>query len=288
MRTPAQRRAAALAELARRAVGADPGRPTIAVTISVEDLQARSGSGRVDQTGVAIAAETRAAARVRRQRGAGRDRRCERAPRRRAWRAAPCRPRSAEPSPSATAVACSRAATGRRAGATGTTSSIGPRAGPPISPTWPSCAITTTRPCTKAAGRWPAPPTAAWRSRDPTARPCSRRDSRAERARPSASGDTMGAKSGGTTMAVQPTREDQFSFGLWTVGLAGARPVRRRHAAAARPGRDRAPARRARRVRRDLPRRRPRAVRRGRRRARAASSSGSAPRSTRPGSSCRW
>ena len=57
MRTPAQRRAAALAELARRAVGADPGRPTIAVTISVEDLQARSGSGRVDQTGVAISAE---------------------------------------------------------------------------------------------------------------------------------------------------------------------------------------------------------------------------------------
>ena len=45
MRTPAQRRAAALAELARRAVGADPGRPTIAVTISVDDLQARTGFG---------------------------------------------------------------------------------------------------------------------------------------------------------------------------------------------------------------------------------------------------
>ena len=57
MRTPAQRRAAALAELARRAVGADPGRPTIAVTISVDDLEARTGSGRVDETGVAISAE---------------------------------------------------------------------------------------------------------------------------------------------------------------------------------------------------------------------------------------
>ena len=34
---------------ARRAVGADPGRPTIAVTISVDDLEARTGSGRVDR-----------------------------------------------------------------------------------------------------------------------------------------------------------------------------------------------------------------------------------------------
>ncbi len=57
MRTPAQRRAAALAELARRAVGAEPGRPTIAVTIGLDDLEARSGSGRVDETGVAISAE---------------------------------------------------------------------------------------------------------------------------------------------------------------------------------------------------------------------------------------
>ena len=38
MRTPAQRRAAALAEVARRAVGAEPGRPTIAVTIGLDDL----------------------------------------------------------------------------------------------------------------------------------------------------------------------------------------------------------------------------------------------------------
>ena len=37
-RTPAQRRAAALAEVARRAVGAEPGRPTIAVTIGLDDL----------------------------------------------------------------------------------------------------------------------------------------------------------------------------------------------------------------------------------------------------------
>ncbi len=29
-------------------------------------------------------------------------------------------------------------------------------------------------------------------------------------------------------MAIQPTRDDKFSFGLWTVGWK-ARPVRRRH-----------------------------------------------------------
>jgi hypothetical protein len=57
-RTPAQRRAAALAEVARRAAGADPGRPTIAVTIGLDDLQIRAGSGRVDETGQAVAAET--------------------------------------------------------------------------------------------------------------------------------------------------------------------------------------------------------------------------------------
>ena len=47
--------------------------------------------------------------------------------------------------------------------------------------------------------------------------------------------------------------------------LAGPRPVRRRHPAAARPGRGRAPAGRARRLRRHLPRRRPDPVRRRRR-----------------------
>jgi hypothetical protein len=57
-RTPAQRRAAALAEVARRAAGADPGRPTIAVTIGLDDLQIRAGSGRVDETGQPVAAET--------------------------------------------------------------------------------------------------------------------------------------------------------------------------------------------------------------------------------------
>ena len=57
-RTPAQRRAAALAEIARRAVGAQVGRPTIAVTIGLEDLHARSGTGRVDQTGAAVSPET--------------------------------------------------------------------------------------------------------------------------------------------------------------------------------------------------------------------------------------
>ena len=57
-RTPAQRRAAALAEIARRAMGAQVGRPTIAVTIPFEDLEARSGTGRVDETGAAVSAET--------------------------------------------------------------------------------------------------------------------------------------------------------------------------------------------------------------------------------------
>ena len=56
--TPAQRRAAALAEIARRAMGAQVGRPTIAVTIPFEDLEARSGTGRVDETGAAVSAET--------------------------------------------------------------------------------------------------------------------------------------------------------------------------------------------------------------------------------------
>ena len=54
--------------------------------------------------------------------------------------------------------------------------------------------------------------------------------------------------------------------------LAGPRPVRRRHPRAARPGRDRAPAGRARCLRRDLPRRRPGAVRQRRRRPRRRTS----------------
>ena len=43
-RTAAQRRAAALAEVVRRAVGAEPGRPTIAVTIGLDDLDDATGS----------------------------------------------------------------------------------------------------------------------------------------------------------------------------------------------------------------------------------------------------
>ncbi len=57
-RTPAQRRAAALAEVIRRAVGAEPGRPTITVTISLDDLAGGTGSGHVDDTGEPVAAET--------------------------------------------------------------------------------------------------------------------------------------------------------------------------------------------------------------------------------------
>ncbi|HMK10799.1 MAG TPA: DUF222 domain-containing protein [Acidimicrobiales bacterium] len=56
-RTPAQRRAAALAEVIRRATGAERGRPTITVTIGLDDLTGRSGSGTVDATGRAISAE---------------------------------------------------------------------------------------------------------------------------------------------------------------------------------------------------------------------------------------
>ena len=58
MRTPAQRRAAALAEIARRGAGGETGRPTIAVTIPFEDLNARSGTGRIDETGAAVSPET--------------------------------------------------------------------------------------------------------------------------------------------------------------------------------------------------------------------------------------
>ncbi len=69
-----------------------------------------------------------------------------------------------------------------------------------------------------------------------------------------------------------PTRDDKFTFGLWTDRLAGTRPVRRRDPPAPRPGRVGAPPRRARRVRRHVPRRRPHPVRRRRRRARPSTS----------------
>ena len=57
-RTAAQRRAAALAEVIRRAVGAEPGRPTIAVTIGLDDLANATGCGHVDDTGEPVPAET--------------------------------------------------------------------------------------------------------------------------------------------------------------------------------------------------------------------------------------
>jgi Domain of unknown function (DUF222)/HNH endonuclease len=57
-RTAAQRRAAALAEVIRRAVGADPGRPTITVTIGLDDLTATTGSGHLDDTGEPVHPET--------------------------------------------------------------------------------------------------------------------------------------------------------------------------------------------------------------------------------------
>ncbi len=57
-RTAAQRRAAALAEVVRRAVGAEPGRPTVSVTISFDDLAAGIGGGHVDETGEPLHPET--------------------------------------------------------------------------------------------------------------------------------------------------------------------------------------------------------------------------------------
>ena len=61
----------------------------------------------------------------------------------------------------------------------------------------------------------------------------------------------------------QPTPADKFSFGLWTVGLAGPRPLRRRHPAAHGPRRGRLPPGRAGRLGRHLPRRRPHPLRLG-------------------------
>jgi hypothetical protein len=57
-RTAAQRRAAALAEVIRRAVGAEPGRPTVTVTIRLDDLAGGEGPGHVDDTGEPVPAET--------------------------------------------------------------------------------------------------------------------------------------------------------------------------------------------------------------------------------------
>ena len=65
-------------------------------------------------------------------------------------------------------------------------------------------------------------------------------------------------------MTVQPTRDDKFTFGLWTVGWQARDPFGDA-TRGPRPGRDGAPARRARRVRRHVPRRRPHPVRRRRR-----------------------
>ena len=59
----------------------------------------------------------------------------------------------------------------------------------------------------------------------------------------------------------EPTPEHHFTFGLWTVGNPGPRSVRHRGPRAARPGRDGAPSRRPRCLRRELPRQRPRALR---------------------------
>ncbi|HTN80921.1 MAG TPA: DUF222 domain-containing protein [Acidimicrobiales bacterium] len=54
MRTAAQRRAAALAEIIRHATGHERGRPTLAVTIRLDDLRNGSGPATVDATGQPI------------------------------------------------------------------------------------------------------------------------------------------------------------------------------------------------------------------------------------------
>ena len=71
-------------------------------------------------------------------------------------------------------------------------------------------------------------------------------------------------------MVPTPTKDDRFTFGLWTVGWQGRDPFGDADPRAGRPGRVGAPAGRARRVGRDLPRRRPDPVRLVGRRARQA------------------
>ena len=82
-----------------------------------------------------------------------------------------------------------------------------------------------------------------------------------------------------------PTREDKFSFGLWTVGWQGRRRLRSGQSAAAGPRRGDVQARRAGRRRRHVPRRRPGARRQPSARRR---SSASARRWPRPAWSSRW
>ena len=145
-------------------------------------------------------------------------------------------------------------------------------------------------------------PTRAPRSRSParcsasTSRACAACrcwSSRADRTFPAAdAGVTLPTEfvrwpNKGVAMAPQPTPDDKFTFGLWTVGWQARDPFGDATRPAARPRRDRAPARRAGRLRRHLPRRRPHPLRHGRRRARPADRPLPRRPATRPASSCR-
>ena len=165
----------------RRAVGAERGRPTLPVTISLDDLVSGVGAAahRCDRRasspcdraphGVRRGHHPRCVGRRRARSSTTAEPGARSAPRNDA-RAHAARPRMRVPGLRPTAGMVRgpphRALARRRA--------------PPTWRTWPCCATTTTRRCTKAVGRWPERPTAASASPAPMARPCSRRDSRAE------------------------------------------------------------------------------------------------------------
>ena len=172
VRTPAQRRAAALAEVVRRAVGSEPGRPTISVTIGLDDLVRGRGSGSADDSGEPVSAQ------------AARRLACD-------ARVVPVvLGKAGEPLDVGRASRAISSAQ-RRELIIRDRGCVFPGCDRP--PGWcdghhivhwadggSTDLTTTTRPCTRAAGRWPARPTAASRSGAPTARPWSRRDSRAK------------------------------------------------------------------------------------------------------------
>ena len=88
-------------------------------------------------------------------------------------------------------------------------------------------------------------------------------------------------------MQVQPTKDDKFSFGLWTVGWMGRDPFGDATRAPVDPVESVHQLAGARRVGRDLPRRRPDPVRLVGRASATSTSPGSRTRWPRPGWSCR-
>ena len=144
-------------------------------------------------------------------------------------------------------------------------------------PTWPArascCPPSASPPPSAAARTWP------W-SRSSTTRPSCRPRTPARQfpRQPHPDGEQR-------MTDYTPTKDDKFSFGLWTVGWQGVDVFGGAVRPAAGPGRGRAPPRRARRRRGHLPRRRPGARRRH---PRGRPSSGSARRWPRPAWAWRW